>query len=203
MTTSGIVGINETTTLSDTSFENRKSAVYDFMTSDKCNLQGLNVLNIINSSSGGVYTYLISGNGLKFFRAVNITYYDSSFGEIFTYANDQWLPRRYLNSSVYSSRELITQITTEGTTFTFSDLLKYRKIIVGLSASNIYNNKTEFDPGIIYNSLYPSHHTLYAGYMYSDQYYAWSVFWFNGQTMTVSKIVSPQANATISVYGIL
>ena len=202
MQNGSVTGINENVIIDDSSYDNRKSSVYNFMTSEKCNINGLNVLNLIHSSTGGVYTYLISGNGTGFFRALNITYYDSSFGEILTYAN-QWTPRRYIGSSVYSSRELITQITKEGTTYTFSDILKYRKILVLLTASNIYANTSEFDPGMIYNSLYPSHHTLYAGYMYSDQYYAWSVFWFNGQTMTVSKIVSPQANATISVYGIL
>lgn len=69
--------------------EAKKQALEAFMTSSKCNQSGLNVLNLINTLNGGSHTFIISGNGWKYFYAVEITYYNDH-GKCYKYKAGTW-----------------------------------------------------------------------------------------------------------------
>ena len=84
-----------------------KTVIESFMLSVNAKQVGLNVLNLRLSDSGAIYTFLISGNGSKYFRAMELSYYDNYNGKFFMYANGTWFDDIIaLNSDLVKSKTL-------------------------------------------------------------------------------------------------
>ena len=103
--------------------------------------------------------------------------------------------------TAYSEKVLLGEYTTTGGhKLNFVD---YKKIIVMLTAINIYGDSQIFDTDLITSGMINGvYKTLQAG-QEETNYYAVASFCFtSGDTIYIPYIYSPQANYTISIYGI-